>query len=200
LLFSLVRALAGALVLAHPLVQSAAPAAAAAEAPSDTSAAIPRVVELTNIERGKSGLAPLAFNPQLSQAAQRYSEVLSRDACFAHTCGPVPDMANRIDQAGYGGWTAIGENIAAGYQTPEAVVAGWMQSPGHRANILSPNYREIGVGLAGGGKFGAYWTQEFGTRPGSSPAFQPLPALEPAAAPSVPPAPEPEAAKAPADE
>ena len=67
---------------------------------------------------------------------------------------------------GYAGWSAVGENIAAGYATPEDVVAGWMASPGHRANILSPNFSEIGIGVsAGGGQFGTYWTQEFGARP-----------------------------------
>src|SRR5919109_1185606 len=78
------------------------------------------------------------------------------------TAGPAHD---RDAVAGYTGWSAIGENIAAGYPTPEAVVAGWMSSPGHRANILSPNFTEIGIGLAQGGKYGSYWTQDFGTRP-----------------------------------
>jgi uncharacterized protein YkwD len=121
---------------------------------------------LTNTERAKAGLGPLTLNSQLTQAAQRYSEVLASDACFAHTCGPVPDMIQRDAQAGYAGWSAVGENIAAGYPSPEDVVAGWMASPGHRANILNPDYRELGVGLASGGKYGAYWAQEFGARPG----------------------------------
>src|SRR5262249_50716989 len=98
-------------------------------------------------------------------AAQSYSEVLAAGSCFSHTCGDVPDFAERDGQAGYTGWIAIGENIAAGYQTPDAVVAGWMSSPGHRANILSTQFTEIGIGVASGsGSYSTYWTQEFGAR------------------------------------
>ena len=128
-----------------------------------------RVLELTNVERQNAGLAPLTLSPQLNDAAQHYSEVLASDGCFGHTCGPVPDMTQRDALAGYSGWSAIGENIAAGYASPEAVVAGWMASPGHRENILSPDYREIGIGVSAGGEYGVYWTQEFGGRGGGAP-------------------------------
>ena len=124
-----------------------------------------RVVELTNTERQNAGLPPLVMNSQLQDAAQAYSEVLATSDCFDHTCGPVPDLADRDGQAGYSDWTALGENIAAGYPTPEAVVAGWMASPGHRANILSTDFTEIGIGVVSGeGEFGTYWTEEFGAR------------------------------------
>ena len=149
----------------------------AAAAPLDDAGYVARVLDLTNGERQKAGLPPLSLNPQLGTAAQNYSQVLASTGCFEHTCGPVPDFAERDAQAGYSGWTAVGENIAAGYQTPESVVSGWMDSPGHRANILSPKYTEIGIGLvSGGGKFGTYWTQEFGARPGAVLNFAPLPA------------------------
>jgi uncharacterized protein YkwD len=141
--------------------------ALAGGAPDNAAAQIERVLELTNAERARAGLPLLTLSGELSLAAQQYSAVLATDACFAHTCGPVPDMVQRDAQAGYTGWTAVGENIAAGYPSPEAVVNGWMASPGHRANILNPDYRELGVGLASGGKYGAYWTQEFGARPGA---------------------------------
>ena len=148
----------------------------AAAAPLDDGGYVARVLDLTNAERQKAGLPPLSLNPQLGTAAQNYSQVLASTGCFEHTCGPVPDFAERDAQAGYSGWTAVGENIAAGYQTPESVVSGWMDSPGHRANILSPKYTEIGIGLvSGGGKFGTYWTQEFGARPGAALNFAPLP-------------------------
>jgi uncharacterized protein YkwD len=138
----------------------------AAAAPQDEAGFTTRVVELTNTERQKAGLAPLAANAQLANAAQTYSAVLASTGCFEHTCGPVPNFADRDAQAGYTGWTAIGENIAAGYPSPESVVAGWMASPGHRANILSPNFTEMGVGVVtGAGQLGTYWTEEFGTRP-----------------------------------
>ncbi len=147
---------------------------------------VTRVLDLTNRERQKGGLRPLALSSELNDAAQKYSQVMATSRCFEHNCGPVPNFADRIGQAGYGGWTALAENIAAGYPTPEAVVAGWMTSSGHRANILSPNYAEIGIGLvSGGGEFGTYWTQEFGFRPGVVPdqASQPEAAvIDPSAA------------------
>jgi uncharacterized protein YkwD len=139
---------------------------AAAPAQNDTGF-VARVLELTNGERQKVGLEPLALSAELNDAAQGYSQVLASSGCFEHTCGPVPNFADRAGQAGYTGWSALGENIAAGFPSAEAVVTSWMNSPGHRANILSPNFTEIGVGMVqGGGKFGTYWAEEFGARPG----------------------------------
>src|SRR5215467_9966248 len=144
------------------LIPSADPVAAAQ---IDNSGFAARVLDLTNAERIKAGLSPLTSNPQLQSAAQSYSEVLASSSCFAHTCGPVPDFADRDRQVGYSGWTSLAENIASGYPTPETVVAGWMASPIHRANILSPDYREIGVGVTREeGQFDVRWTQEFGSR------------------------------------
>jgi uncharacterized protein YkwD len=140
---------------------------------TDTLAA--RVLDLTNSQRHQAGLGPLTLSAQLSAAAQKYSQVLASSGCFEHTCGPVPNFIDRIGQTGYSGWTSLGENIAAGYPTPEAVVGGWMASPGHRENILSPNYREIGIGIVNdSGQMGTYWTQEFGTRPGAAASASPV--------------------------
>ncbi|MCA1645582.1 MAG: CAP domain-containing protein [Chloroflexi bacterium] len=142
------------------------PASALAAPAQADPASVSRVLELTNGERQKGGLRTLALSSELNAAAQGYSHVLATTACFEHTCGPVPNFADRIGQAGYRGWTAVAENIAAGYPTPDAVVAVWMSSAGHRDNILSPSYTEIGIGLVSGiGQFGTYWTQEFGSRP-----------------------------------
>jgi uncharacterized protein YkwD len=138
----------------------------AAAAPQNDATFVARVLDLTNTERQKAGLPSLTLSSELTSAAQNYSAVLAASGCFEHTCGPVPDFADRDAQAGYTGWTSLGENIAAGYASPEDVVAGWMASPGHRANILSPNFTELGIGMTtGDGKFGTYWTQEFGSRP-----------------------------------
>ena len=144
------------------VVLRAAPVSAA---PLDQAAAAQRVLDLTNTERRNVGLGALRLSPQLNDAAQSYSQVLAGSDCFAHTCGPVPDFAVRFQNAGYVGWSAIAENIAAGYPTPEAVVAGWMGSAGHRQNILTPNFTEMGLGISGGaGRYGTYWAQEFGAR------------------------------------
>jgi uncharacterized protein YkwD len=138
---------------------------AAAAPAQDHNVFVARVLELTNTERQKAGLAPLIPSLELQTAAEGYSEVLASTGCFAHTCGPVPNFVDRDGQAGYSGWSELGENIAAGYPTPEGVVAGWMASPGHRANILSTRYTEIGVGMTSSdGSMGTYWTQEFGAR------------------------------------
>ena len=138
------------------------PTRVAMAAPADDPA-VQRVVDLTNVERQKAGLGTLRLNRTLTDAAQAYAVVLATGPCFEHTCGPVPTFEARINRAGYLGWTAIGENIAAGYPTAEAVVAGWMASPNHRENILLASFTEMGVGVVfGAGKFGTYWAEEFG--------------------------------------
>lgn len=133
------------------------PAAAAADPTS-------QVIDLTNIERAKFGLAPLAHNANLAWSADQYTRVLAETGCWGHDCGPVPGLADRMRLAGYTDWRFVGENLAAGWASPEAAVAAWMESSGHRANILNPEYTEIGVGLAHGGPWRIYWAQEFGAR------------------------------------
>jgi uncharacterized protein YkwD len=78
---------------------------------------------------------------------------------MSHTGSDGSSPGDRITRAGYT-WSAYGENVAYGYATPEQVMNGWMNSPGHRANILNCSFKEIGVGLA---QPGSYWTQDFGT-------------------------------------
>ncbi|MBV9168977.1 MAG: CAP domain-containing protein [Chloroflexi bacterium] len=154
----LLPCVAAALVFAVPTSAAAAPDRAVYEA---------SVIALINQQRATAGVAALSEAQELDTAAERYASVLASGTCFEHTCGPVPQLSDRVDQAGYSGWQAVGENIAAGFQTPEAVVAGWMASPGHRANILSTDYSEVGAGFtSSGGKFGMYWAAEFGTRDG----------------------------------
>ena len=142
--------------------------AAAAEPIAAHEAFTARVVELTNAERARAGLALLTVNPGLAGVAQGYAEVLAAGDCFAHTCGLVPDLAERAERAGYTGWVTLGENIAGGQRTPEQVVGEWMASPGHRGNILDASFTEIGVGAATGGPRGIYWAQAFGARRGAT--------------------------------
>jgi uncharacterized protein YkwD/stress response protein SCP2 len=120
-----------------------------------------RVVELTNGERARAGLPPLAVDPLLAAAAQAHSTDMVARAFYSHTS---PDGSQPWDRAAAAGSRrrTIGENIACGQRSPAEVVEGWMNSPGHRANILKPDFTHIGIGFAGGGQMGTYWTQLFG--------------------------------------
>ena len=82
---------------------------------------------------------------------------------FEHTSLDGREFGDRMTEAGFMGAGPWGENIAAGSATPEAVVQGWMNSPGHCANIMNPQYRVIGIGYAfdDASTFGHYWTQDF---------------------------------------
>ncbi len=127
---------------------------------------IEKVLELTNKEREKAGLRPLALEQKLSSSASwKASDMADRDY-FDHADGNGKDFVDRAEQFGYSDWTYLGENIAAGQATPEEVVQEWMASPGHRKNILKPQYREIGIGFTseGHGAYKSYWVQEFGAR------------------------------------
>jgi uncharacterized protein YkwD len=117
-----------------------------------------------NQERAKQGLPPLAWHSALAAAAGSYAQTMASTNCFSHTCPPVTDMVQRDVNAGYFPWRSLGENIAAGQQTPEEVMQAWMNSPGHRANILNASYKDIGIGRATGGSYGIYWVQEFGAQ------------------------------------
>ncbi|GGJ29748.1 CAP domain-containing protein [Streptomyces brasiliensis] len=119
------------------------------------------VVELTNRERRRAGLPPLAVDPLLQAAAQAHSaDMVTRDF-YSHTS---PEGSQPWDRAAAARSRrrTIGENIACGQRSPAEVVKGWMNSPGHRANILKRDFTHIGIGFAGGGRAGTYWTQLFG--------------------------------------
>lgn len=117
------------------------------------------VVRLVNEIRTREGLASLTTTSALSAAAGRRAEELV--SCYAHERPDGTECFTALDEFGVSYRTA-GENIAAGYPTPEAVVTGWMNSPGHRANILNPDFKAIGVGhVSGQGSYGSYWVQLF---------------------------------------
>lgn len=118
------------------------------------------VVRLTNAERQKKGLSPLQVDAGLSKVARLKSEDMRDKNYFSHqspTYGSPFDMMQKFNIQ----FSQAGENIAAGYPTPEKVVQGWMNSEGHRANILNPDFTHIGVGVAKGGSYGEYETQMF---------------------------------------
>ena len=120
-----------------------------------------QVVKLTNAERTKAGCKSLKSNADLKSAAQKHSADMAKQDYFSHTGKDGRSPFDRMADAGYS-FTAAAENIAAGQRTPADVVKGWMNSEGHKANILNCTYTEIGVGYAKGGSYGTYWTQDFG--------------------------------------
>jgi uncharacterized protein YkwD len=124
-----------------------------------------QVHNLVNQARLGQGLQPLAYDGALAAAAQSYAQLMANSGCFSHTCPPVTYFVDRVVAAGYTPWLFLGENIAGGQQTAQQVVQDWMNSSGHRANILNANYKDLGVGVAYGGYFGIYWVQEFGSQP-----------------------------------
>ena len=132
-----------------------------------------RVIELTNIERKKGGLAPLRLNLELASAARWLAQDMSEKNYFAHTDRKGRGIEPRLPDFGYTSYETIGENIAGGQTTPEAVVEAWLHSEHHRQNLLNPNYSEMGVGFvfAGGSELKSYWVQDFGHRANS---FQPV--------------------------
>jgi uncharacterized protein YkwD len=123
------------------------------------SAAEQQVVDLVNQERRKMGLPPLRVSARLAQAARQHSQNMARQNTGAHELDGV-GPGERIRETGYRAlqW---GENIAWGARTAEQAMSGWMNSPGHRRNILSAEVSEIGVGLAEANGV-PYWTQVFG--------------------------------------
>ena len=125
------------------------------------------VIDLVNDERAAEGLGPLRYDADLTAAARGHSQDMGLNDYFDHIGLDGSTPGDRITEAGYS-WNTYGENIAAGYATPAAVVAGWMASPGHRANILNPNFCDIGVGYAyvASSTYGRYWTQNFGRKSG----------------------------------
>lgn len=157
------------------------PTPAPAPAPTPTPAPTPppppssfaqQVLTLTNQARtqarscgGQSFAAtsPLSWNDQLAQAAQGHAADMAAKNYFDHNSQDGRTPWQRIAATGYQG-RMLAENIAAGQRTPEAVVQGWLNSPGHCANIMNPGLKELGVGYATGGSYGSYWVQDFGTR------------------------------------
>ncbi|MDT0568354.1 CAP domain-containing protein [Streptomyces sp. DSM 3412] len=117
------------------------------------------VLLLVNEERAKAGCQPVAANSDLAKLAEAFSEDMALRGFFDHT---DPDGSDPWDRAAALGITGLGgENIARGQATAEAVMEAWMNSPGHRANILNCDFKTLGVGVHLGDG-GPWWTQDFG--------------------------------------
>lgn len=133
----------------------------AAEQTDGVLSALERTVfDLVNIERDKAGLEALEWDDELAAVARAHSEDMVSRGFFDHTDPDGLSPFDRMRNAGID-YTAAAENIAAGASTAEAVMQMWMNSDGHRANILDPDMKKIGVGAAQGGEYGIYWTQCF---------------------------------------
>lgn len=122
-----------------------------------------QVIALVNKERSAAGCSPVTENANLTKAADDYSDVLAASGKLSHTGPDGSTMVTRAEAAGYKGWSTLGENIAMGHPDAAAVMKGWMESPGHKANILNCSFKEIGVGVHSGDG-GPWWTQDFGAR------------------------------------
>jgi hypothetical protein len=138
---------------------TAAPAQAAAGVSSS-------VFSLTNAQRTKAGLKPLISDATLDAAAKAWAQQLASSCTFKHSTASW-----RTSRTAKAGWTATGENIAAGYTSASAVMSGWMGSSGHKANILNKSYTGLGVGYATGScGYKTYWVQIFGVGKTAGPA------------------------------
>jgi uncharacterized protein YkwD len=183
LLLALVAGLALLALVASPLTPGASASACKRWGDSDpthlrTDQARKAILCLVNKERDKAGLRDLDRDSKLQKAAQRHNDHMDGTGCFDHECGGEAGLDSRLEGVGYlvGGLTqwAYGENIAWGMQgqgTPESIVEAWMNSAGHRANILNNSFKEIGVGFSvgtpGGGRDpGGIYTTDFGLRVG----------------------------------
>ncbi len=133
-------------------------------APAPSGGVTTQVVTLTNAERAKAGCGPLTVNATLTAVAQAHSQDMATNDYLDHNSRDGRTPFDRMTAAGYRYSTAA-ENIAAGQRTPQDVMSAWMNSAGHRANILNCALTQIGVGYAtdSSSTYGVYWTQDFGT-------------------------------------
>jgi uncharacterized protein YkwD len=156
--------------------QQACEAANATPAQAGNGELVRATVCVLNEQRASHGLGPLAMNRRLSKAARQHAADMARRNYFSHDTPGGGSFVDRIRRAGYlkgaRRWT-VGENLAWGSHSrsaPRLIAEMWMNSPGHRANILSPAFREIGVGVVadapvpGGGNPAATYATTFGAR------------------------------------
>lgn len=151
-----------ALVATLSLTDSLAPATARL---ADLEAVRREMSAAVDAERRRVGLPPLARSPALDRAAQAHATHMLAADFFAHESPAGESVADRAAAAGYRA-AQVGENIAYGQTDVAGAMAGWMASPGHRANLLDPAFRELGTGVAHGpveGGYRLYWVQVFGT-------------------------------------
>lgn len=119
-----------------------------------------QVLQLVNSEREKAGLQPLKMSEELRSIANLKARDMADKNYFSHDSPTYGSPFEMLQKFGVH-YRAAGENIAAGQQTPQQVMQSWMNSSGHRANILNANFDTIGIGVYKGGSYGIYWVQLF---------------------------------------
>ena len=119
-----------------------------------------QVIKLVNQARVNAGLQPFTANWELSRVARYKSQDMANKGYFDHTSPTYGSPFTMMQNFGIK-FTAAGENIAMGQRTAQDVMNSWMNSPGHRSNILNPSFNQIGVGLAKNSNGMCYWTQQF---------------------------------------
>lgn len=124
-----------------------------------------RLLALTNEARLNAGLNPVIYSCELQQSAQGHATAMATQGFFSHTGADGSSLAGRILATGFD-FQWAGENLAGGATTPERAFELWMQSPGHKRNIMQPLFSHMGVGhyvaAPGASKYGTYWVQNFG--------------------------------------
>jgi len=137
------------------------PAGVAAPAEAGLAPWAADMLSQVNAQRSANGAAPLAPCAALARAAQSHTEDQAAHHTMTHTGSDGSNISVRAARVGYTGWSGLAENVAMGYPSVTAVMTGWMNSAGHRANLLNAAYNHIGLGLAYDGAT-PYWTQDFG--------------------------------------
>ena len=116
--------------------------------------------DMLNQVRADNGSAPVSYDARLGRAAQVHADDMLSMGRMTHTGSDGSNAGQRISREGYN-WRTWGENVARGYQTEEAVLDGWVNSPGHQANNINPAFEDFGLAKAGSGSQ-LYWALVFG--------------------------------------
>ena len=123
-------------------------------------------LDLINAYRRNNGAGNLSLQDQLGAAAEHHSQDMANKNYFSHQLANGDSAEKNIERFGYSNWSFVGENIAAGHETANAVMDAWKSSPDHDRGMRNKNFTEIGIGRAYSkdSKYGWYWTTTFGSR------------------------------------
>ncbi len=155
------RHLASVAMVTTALLANTASASGRSRPPANHESMTKALLKLHNEQRADTGAPPLRMDDRLSAAAQDYAEFLARTGNFSHTSEGTP--GSRAREQGYR-YHAIGENIAKGQTSPAMVVKSWMNSKGHRANILRKAFKDVGFGVATSKNGRLVWVTDFGSK------------------------------------